>query len=269
MLVSCERLDYDEEAQPHTDQPAETDNPSDANVILCFSPEIQVFFASTRAAADISDVATHLNLTVFDSSGTKVRTVAQQRTGESFGTVALTLPSGTYQFVVMAHSCDGNATISSTSKVTFPSNKVTDTFYQKGSFVVSEHPQTHYFTLSRVVSLIRLVFTDAEMPSTVSQFKFYYLGGSSTFSPATALGSVNSRQTELRPFSPDNTYDLYTFPHTENDELTRLTVTALDASGNTLHERTFQGIPILRNQITLYTGSFFTEAPFTVSTTTF
>ena len=39
--------------------------------------------------------------------------------------------------------------------------------------------------------------------------------------------------------------------------LTKLTVTALDANDNIMKERMFENIPVTRNQITRYTGSFF------------
>ena len=39
--------------------------------------------------------------------------------------------------------------------------------------------------------------------------------------------------------------------------LTKLTVTALDANDNTVKERIFENVPVIRNQITRYTGSFF------------
>ena len=53
------------------------------------------------------------------------------------------------------------------------------------------------------------------------------------------------------------TFDIFTLPHTEEDVLTKLTVTALDANDNTIKERIFENIPVTRNQVTRYTGSFF------------
>ena len=41
------------------------------------------------------------------------------------------------------------------------------------------------------------------------------------------------------------------------DVLTKLTVTALDANDNILKERVFENVPVIRNQVTRYTGSFF------------
>ena len=172
--------------------------------------------------------------------------------------VALTLAAGTYQLVVIAHNGEGSATITSTEKVTFPNNKVTDTFYYFGDLVVTSEVQSYDLTLTRAVAMFRLVLTDDEIPSSVAKFKFYYTGGSSTFSPSAGYGCVNSKQTEIRTVADGvTTFDIFTLPHTEDDVLTKLTVTALDANDNTVKERIFENIPVIRNQITRYTGSFF------------
>ena len=39
--------------------------------------------------------------------------------------------------------------------------------------------------------------------------------------------------------------------------LTKLTVTALDSNDNTMKGRVLENVPVTRNQITRYTGSFF------------
>ena len=229
--------------------------PSETNVILHFTQYQQEAF--TRSATDITNLCSRLNIAIFDAEGTKVKTVAQKEGDASYGTVALSLAAGTYRLVVIAHNCDGSATITSTEKVTFPNNKVTDTFYYYGDLVVTSEVQSYDLTLSRAVAMFRMVLTDDEIPSTVTKFKFYYTGGSSTFSPSVGYGCVNSKQTEIRTVSDDGVYEIFTLPHTEEDVLTKLTVTALDANDNTVKERVFENIPVTRNQITRYTGSFF------------
>lgn len=231
----------------------------DANVILHFKQFEQEAF--TRAATDITELCSRLNIALFDAEGTKVKTVAQKEGDSSYGTVALTLTAGTYRLVVIAHNCDGSATITSTEKVTFPNNKVTDTFYYYGDLVVTDAKQSYDLTLTRAVAMFRLVLTDESVPSNVAKLKFYYLGGSSTFSPKDGAGCVNSKQTEIRPVPADfvsgTAFEIFTLPHTEDDVLTKLTVTALDANDNVIKERTFENVPVTRNQVTRYTGSFF------------
>ena len=246
MTTACEKPIIEEEAVP-----------TEANVILRFTQFEQESF--TRAAMDITELCSRINIAIFDGDGTKVKTVAQKEGDAGYGTVALSLAAGMYKLVVIAHNCDGSATITSTEKVTFPNNKVTDTFYYYGDLVVTNEKQTYDLTLTRAVAMFRLVLTDKEVPSNVAKIKFYYVGGSSTFSPKDGYGCVNSKQTEIRTVASDGVYEIYTLPHTEEDVLTKLTVTALDANDNTIKERIFENVPVVRNQVTRYTGSFFGE----------
>ena len=251
MLAACEKPILD-------DGPVDGGSPGEANVVLHFTQsEDGDFSAATRAATDITDLCSRLTLAVFNADGTKVKTVAQKEGDASYGTVALSLAAGTYQLVVIAHNGDGSATITSTEKVTFPNNKVTDTFYYYGDLVVGSEKQSYDLTLTRAVAMFRLVLTDESIPASVAKLKFYYTGGSSTFSPAEGYGIVQSKQTEIRAVSEDGIYEIYTLPHTEEDVLTKLTVTALDANDNTVKERIFENVPVIRNQVTRYTGSFF------------
>ena len=253
LVAACEKPILDEDVV----------SMNEANVILHMTQYEQEAFgksgnrAATRAATDITELCSRLNIAIFDDDGTKVKTVAQKEGDASFGTVALALAAGTYQLVVIAHNAEGSATITSTEKVTFPNNKVTDTFYYYGDLVVTSEVQSYDLTLTRAVAMFRMVLTDEEIPSTVTKFKFYYTGGSSTFSPSAGYGCVNSKQTEIRTVADDGTYEIFTLPHTEEDVLTKLTVTALDANDNTVKERVFENVPVTRNQITRYTGSFF------------
>ena len=253
LLAACEKLFLDNDASKE----------KDANVILRMSQFEQTAFdnggnrSATRAAVDITELCSRLNIAIFDVDSTKVKSVSQKEGDASFGTVALKLATGSYRLVVIAHNCDGSATSTSEEKVSFPNNKVTDTFYYYGNLEVNDSVKTYDLTLTRAVAMFRLVLTDDAWPSSVTKLKFYYTGGSSTFSPSAGYGCVNSRQTEVRTIAADGIYDIYTLPHTEQDVLTKLTVTALDADDNIIKERVFENVPITRNQITRYTGSFF------------
>ena len=185
LVAACEKPILDEE---------DAVTRKEANVILHMTQYEQEAFgnsgnrAATRAATDITELCSRLNIAIFDDEGTKIKTVTQKEGDASFGTVALTLAAGTYQLVVIAHNAEGSATITSTEKVTFPNNKVTDTFYYYGDLVVTSEVQSYDLTLTRAVAMFRLVLTDEEIPSTVTKFKFYYTGGSSTFSPSAGYG---------------------------------------------------------------------------------
>ena len=212
LVVACEKPVLDTAPAPPDD--------GEANVVLRFcqyegegfvtnpapgSFRTRAGWGTTRAMTDITEICSRLNIAIFDTDGTKVKTIAQKRDDTEFGTVAMSLAAATY----------------------------------------------------RLVAMFRLVLTDEDIPSNVAKVKFYYLGGSSTFSPASGVGCVNSKQTEYRAVAEDGVYEIYTMPHTEEDVLTKLTVTALDANDNIIKERLFENVPVVRNQVTRYTGSFF------------
>ena len=248
--VSCEKAVFDEE--PTID--------SDANVIVRVSSLEQIPFTTnssdTRAQQDITELCTRLNFVIFDSQGNKVKNLAQKASDSSFGTASFSLSEGSYQLVIIAHNSDGTATVTAADKITFPNNIVTDTFYYYGTLTVGSGQQTYDLQLRRVVSMFRLALT-SPLSSSVHKLKFYYTGGSSTFSAVSGYGCVQSRQTvTITVENGQQTFDVYTFPHEESDVL-KMTITALDAQDNAIDEQVFEEVPVTRNQITRYTGSLF------------
>lgn len=252
LVASCEKPIFDEER-------AASGSAADAhpNVTLHFSPYEQIIF--TRAS--VADVCTRLSVAIFTADGTKAKAITQKQTDAGFGTAALTLQAGTYKIVAIAHSStEGNATITSPEKVTFANNKLTDTFYYYGTLTVGTDPIEETLEMTRCVAMLRLTLTEP-LPDNITRLKFYYTGGSSTFSPAMGYGCVNSKQTEYRYTTNDQdmpvtVYELYTMPHEQQDVL-KLTVTALDASGSEVGEVVMDNIPVTRNKITTWQGALF------------
>jgi hypothetical protein len=254
LAASCEKPIFDED-KAASGSVADTH----PNVTLHFSPYEQSSF--TRAATPLTDQCTRLSVAIFTSDGTKAKAITQKQTDAGFGTAALTLQAGTYKIVAIAHSStEGNATITSTEKVTFANNKLTDTFYYFGTLTVGTDPIEETLEMTRCVAMLRLTLTEP-LPDDITRMKFYYTGGSSTFSPATGYGCVNSKQTEYRYTTDDQdmpvtVYELYTMPHEQQDVL-KLTVTALDASGSEVGEVVMDNIPVTRNKITTWQGALF------------
>lgn len=210
---------------------------------------------------------TRVDLAVFDSTDTRIARINQLLTDADFLSPSVVLPEGDYRLVIIAHSCNGAATITSPSEVTFPQNKVTDTFTSFSHLTVT--PQTPLtsqvsLTLMRAVSMMRLVMTDAQLPSAFSQLQFYYTGGSSTYSPLASCGSKNSRQTEVRLLSDADldtdghpVFEVFTFPHQPVDEV-KLTLTPQDDQGKSIApERVINAIPIRLNTVTEIRGPLF------------
>jgi hypothetical protein len=134
----------------------------------------------------------------------------------------------------------------------------TETFLYHATVTIGEDPVEKQASLDRIVSMCRFVLTD-DIPSDVKKMRFYYTGGSGAFNALTGLGSVNSKQTvKLDVAAGQQQFEVYTIPHDETGTL-KMTITALDASGNTIKERVFEGVPVRRNAITTYSGNFFDD----------
>lgn len=209
-------------------------------------------------STNITKMCTRIDLAIF-KEGTKVKAIHQSQKDTNFGVIEAKLPVGSYQIVAIAHSGDGSATITSPEAISFPKNKLTDTFYYFQNITVGEN-KTYDLEMKRAVAMFRLITID-KIPDAVQKIKFYYTGGSSTFNAVTGYGCKNSRQTEERSVAKEQrngqgTFDVFTFPHEKTDAL-KMTVSALNATGDVITEHKFLEVPVKPNQITQYKGAFF------------
>lgn len=210
----------------------------------------------TRASEAASAVVTRLSFAVYDMSGTRLKYVNQQSSTANFGRASFQLPEGDYTVVVVGHSSNGNPSMTTPYKIQFTNTQgFTDTFLCCGDVTVGEENVDLQVSLDRIVALCRFVVTD-DFPADVKKMRFYYTGGSGAFDATTGLGCVNSKQdVKFDVVAGQNEFDLYTFLH-DIDGTIHLTVTALDASGNELYNRTFD-VPMEQNHITWLSGAFF------------
>lgn len=237
----------------------EIDNAATGNVTVnVYKIENEAFGVSSRGV--VSDVCTRLNFVMYDAGGVRVKQINQKSGDKGFGAVSFELEEGSYQLVVLAHSSDGNPTMTNLAKIQFTNaTKYSDTFLYYANVEVGDEPQTLNITLNRIVSLCRFVVNDP-IPEGVAKLQFYYTGGSGSFSAMTGLGVVDSKQTmtfDVVPGTTGSAYDLYTFLHHIDDQID-LVVTALGADGNKMYERSFE-VPMEQRKITRMTGNFFTD----------
>ena len=237
----------------------EIDNAATGNVTVnVYKIENEAFGVSSRGV--VSDVCTRLNFVMYDAGGVRVKQINQKSGDKGFGAVSFELEEGSYQLVVLAHSSDGNPTMTNLAKIQFTNaTKYSDTFLYYANVEVGDEPQTLDITLNRIVSLCRFVVNDP-IPEGVAKLQFYYTGGSGAFSAMTGLGVVDSKQTmtfDVVPGTTGTVYDLYTFLHHTDDQVD-LVVTALGADGNKMYERSFE-VPMEQRKITRMTGNFFTD----------
>ena len=214
-----------------------------------------------RAKQQISDVCTGLVFALYSSDGKKVKEISQSSTDSGYGEAEMQVSPATYTLVVIAHNGTTKPTMTDAKKITF-GGKVTDTFYYYGQIEIADG-KSYDLQLKRAVAKFCLVVED-NTPTDVTQMKFYYTGGSSTFDASTGLGCVNSKQTEERTVASDaysaaSSYEIYTFPKSESGTID-LTITALDGSSNSLYTRTFKSVPVKANTVTRYSGKLFGES---------
>lgn len=205
-----------------------------------------------------AEVCNHLNFAIYDTAGTRVKQTNQKLGDADFGTATFQLPEGTYIIVALAHSSNGNPTMTNPEKIQFNNSQgYTDTFLYYKKVVVGTESQTLSLSLHRITALCRFIINDA-IPADIAKLEFTYKGGSGAFDASTGLGCVNSTQVmkyDVQPGKKQTQYDLYTFLRSTEGSL-NLKATAYDASGNMLSEKSMD-VTMYRNQITWLRGDFF------------
>lgn len=203
-LVSCEKAVLPE---------SKVTGNVDANLtVSVFQIEKTPFDSLTRAAP--ADACTRLNFAIYNQDGSRIKQVNQTSDKADFGTCSFQLDEGTYQLVVVAHSGNGNPTMTDPAKIQFTNaTGYTDTFLYTSDVTIGDDHQDLAVPLKRIVALCRFVISD-NIPSDVKKIQFYYTGGSGAFNSSTGLGNVASKQTVTSDVTADKKqFDLYTFPH--------------------------------------------------------
>ena len=256
MLVSCEHLELSKKSA--------AESVSGNLHVSVFQIEQTPFGSVTRTAA--SEACTRLNFLVYDESGSRIKTVNQTSSDNSFGTASFQLEEGNYQLVVVGHSASGNPTSTDPHQIKFTNaTGFTDTFLYSEEITIGQDQLDLQVSLKRIVALCRFVIND-DYPSGVAKMQFYYTGGSGAFDAYTGFGCVKSKQTVIFDVSDgQRQFDLYTFMHELSGDIS-LTVTALDASENELSQRKFD-VPMEQNHITWLSGDFFSGSGSSSSTT--
>lgn len=259
LCSSCEKMVIDEQT---TSSSADEKN---ANIVLSINDaSFHPYQTSTRAVVDITTYCTRLNFVLYQN-GEKVKTIEQSKDDDGYGQVALALEPGTYQLLVLAHSCKTNPTLSHIEEIKF-NNKETgysDTFYYYGELQVTDEPrvQNHSIRLTRATTLVRLEMND--YPQDLHYITVYYTGGSGVFNAVTGYGgSVNSQQEvsyRVVNYVENNVpfvFPVYTFLQQDTGSMF-LRITACRENGEVIMQREYSDVPVERGKMTIFTGYFF------------
>lgn len=222
-----------------------------------------------RAVQNIADYCSTIQF-IFYQDGTKKKQLNQKKGESNYGEASLTLTPGTYQVLVLAHSCPlGNPTVSNPEDIQF-SNKGTgysDTFYYYGDIEVTKEQKIYDIMLERAVSMVRLIITD-DIPSNVASIYLRYEGESGHFNATTGWGgSTNSKQSinyNVKNSTAPLTLRAYTFLRKETGVL-KMTITAYDTNNVddpnaiVIAEKTLESIPVMNHMVTEIEGKLFSE----------
>ena len=249
--------------------PVEED-PGKVSVTINVNNLVQSDYAQTKAMVDVGDVCSNLNISIYPCEGeTFDKIQINQNSGEpDFGMVSQELTVGVHKIVVVAHNGDKNATMTNSQSISFANNtvmKMTDTFCWAGEVNVTKQTGTVDVSLVRATAMFRLVLSDDQIPSEVTQLQFAYKGGSAAVNPFTLEGTTKSNQKELFVIQDHQAkvFEVYTFPRYEEKNGVKalsqleITITAFDEGGNAVKERVLNGVPVVRNRITECRGTFF------------
>ena len=218
----------------------------------------------TRADADVSTIATRLDVWITDGESTQQ--VHQSAGDAGYGTVAVTLnKTKTYTVYAIAHKANGAATLAD-GVISFPDDKVTHSFWYTGTFSPAE-TTTLSCRMNRIVSQFRLETTDA-VPDDVVKFRFLI---PQTFTRLSISGEGINKVDRVSDVSVNSRRDdgsvvlvLYIIGSATQTAYD-ITVQALDASDNIIQERVITGVPVRNNYKVTASGAFFIDAPATFS----
>lgn len=255
VLAACQKVVIDEDGGGE-----EVRNPKAIQFNITGIEQVSFGNLAKSRGTDVSSVCDHISLGLYKDEKL-IKQVHQTKSDKNFGHLSIVVAEGVYKVVVLAHSGTKNPKMTDMQKISF-NGKVTDTFYCCEELELKDGG-AHNLALRRAVAMFRLIISDP-IPKDVDMIRFYYTGGSSTFDAEHGVGSVNSRQVEMRTITKDmqgksGVFDVYTFPRADS-KLLKMQVTAHKSNKNVMAERLFD-VEIERNMVSQYKGCFFGGEP--------
>ena len=243
----------------------ETENP-EQTVNVTFNVQADGWSVSVepmRTRALTADGKEMTDILVLDyRDGVLQQQLHQSSTDADFAQPTLPLNVGQHHVYFIASR--GQSPVLSTDAHTLTFSKVLDTFYRDYSIDVTATTNgSQAITLERVVTKLRLTFTDA-IPTTAKQFRvtpttWYYSMDYLTGQPTTAATS-QTISVDIPSSALGSTGEyLNVFGFSGSSEWTTdITFDCIDASNNILGTATIAAAQFKRNRVSDYTGPLFT-----------
>ena len=221
-------------------------------------------FNDTRAVQNVADYCSTISF-VFYQDGSKVKSFTQKKNDTGFGELTTTLAAGTYQLLILAHSCPfGNPTMSDPAAIKFTNTEsgYSDVFYYYDNLVVTDDRNNYDLMLQRGTSMVSITVNDESMPAEVAKIRVYWEGESGVFNATTGWGgTTNSKQYVMYDVAGQSTpltLSAYTFLRNETGTLT-ITLTAYDSQDATVAEKVLKNVPMKNRMVTECSGKLFSN----------
>jgi len=221
----------------------------------------------TRAAVDVSEYITRLDIWIYES-GSEIGAYHQAMGDTGFGSLSVTLNKNkTYTIYAVAHKANGAASMSD-GVVTFPDDKVTHTFFYTDTFQPTKN-MAKVCPMDRIVAMFMVSTTDA-VPAEVKKVRITIGNVFTRWNVAGyGMNAIDKVSTiSITSTKSDGTVDLITYGITTNENTNHnVLVEAIDASDAVVQTQTFENVPLRNGYRTVATGNVFTDAPSSFSFT--
>lgn len=221
----------------------------------------------TRASS--ADVLDHLTLAIFNTdNGEIVQDITTKNKGDKgYGSFSVSLPYGNYQLTFLGYNGTRLCNSAAINRITFAEDYVPHTFLLNKTMTVDVNSKgTQSIVLKRAVAAFTLSLKDV-VPAQVDHFEFKTQVGGTSLNPQTgytdeSAGRTNNVSvTNAMKTNAGATLNTYLFLPEESVTLT-YQVTAYDANGQIVRQRTFNDVPMTINCKTKCEGEFFSDDSF-------
>lgn len=206
--------------------------------------------------------ASRMAFVLLDEDGKKVVDQEKGSDDKDYLTLRAEVPVGTYNLIAFGHNGSSNATIGTDATISFPGEKLTDSFLYYGELKLDETvAKEKTVTLSRCVSRLAVKHTDA-IPSNAATVEIVVSGAGNVLNAKTGFVDETCEQTitiqipESVLGTRDNSFACYLFLE-DKESTVDMEVTVKDADGETITYHELLGVPVKVNVKTTCTGVLF------------
>ena len=206
--------------------------------------------------------ASRMAFVLLGEDGKKV--VAQEKGSDDkyFLTLRAQVPVGTYRLIAFGHNGSSDATIGTDANISFPGEKLTDSFLYCDELVLDETvAKEKTVTLKRCVSRLSVKHTDV-VPSNAASVEIVVSGAGNVLNAGTGFVDETCEQTitiqipESANGTKDNSFSCYLFLK-EKQGTVDMKVTVKDTDGEVITYHELTDVAVKVNAKTICTGVLF------------